>query len=282
MQIAKALACPVAPAAPSQHGLRQLFDWYTALSIPYETLSNIEQDVLIKDAAQMLAAVQAGDGGHCVEHSVLFAALLAERGFDATLVNADYHDYQRQLHVSASKPLVLVQLEEGAWVCDPYYRGIVLPLPREGTLAHGTFVTARTADGNFSIERHQRGRVADEDRADLARGIDYRRRQFETRYQHFSPFGVTAPLFQLMRPVRKAVFYSPRRDRLIVAEADTYQVADPDDLPAIAWLPESFHARIGAVLPMLRAQRAHARTFLETGLFPPYYERLREAGVVYV
>lgn len=274
MGFASRLHCPVEVGSLSVSALRQLFDWYVGLNIPYETLSNIHTGVLVKDAVQMLGAVEQGGGGHCVEHSVLLAAVLADAGFDARIVNADYHDHRKGTVVRIAKPLVVVSAEGGQWICDPYYRTVVLPLPETGSHRDGEYEVTRSGEGAFHILRLQDGRPVDEDRADFGWTLDTRRRQFADRYTDFSPFGVTAPFYQVMRPVRTAIFYSPRHDRLIVAEGNRYDAIADGDLAGLDWIPERFRASILAALPTSRGQRAAALAFLEGGLFPPYYERL--------
>lgn len=279
MQFALALRCPIKELVPSSASLKQVFEWYMSLAIPYETLSNIESSVLIKNAIQMLEAVQAGGGGHCVEHSVLLTELLKEFGFSAELVNADYHDHQRQIRVKISKPMVVVRLSEGWWVCDPYYRAIVFPVPGSGTEQWKSFEIARQSEHEFSIGRRQNGVIVDEDRANCTWTLEVRQHQFDTRYKHFSPFGVTAPFFQILRPVRKSVFYSPRHDTLIIAEGDSFQPIESSGLCEVSWLPQAICNRIINALPGIRKQRTDAVEFLNQGLFPPYYERLRDASV---
>lgn len=278
MHFSQALNCPVAQQPPSEDALRCLFDWYLTLAISYETLSNIAQGILIKDATQMLAAVRAGGGGHCVEHSVLLTALLKEYGYVAELINADYHDHQRQIRMGIAKPLVLVRLAHEWWVCDPYYRAIMYPVPSHGVVKWKTFDITRLTTQEFSITRRQRGLVVDEDHANCAWTIETRKQQFETRYRDFSPFGVTAPFFQLLRPVRQAVFYSPRRDSLIVVDGDSFRTIESVQLADIGWLPTALRPCIVSALPMLRSQREAALDFLNQGKFPVYYERLRETN----
>ncbi|HEX7936063.1 MAG TPA: arylamine N-acetyltransferase [Paraburkholderia sp.] len=262
----------------SPSGLGRLLDWYLSLGIPYETLSNLASDVLIKNAEQMLAAVLDGGGGHCVEHSVLLEAVLHEAGFDARLVNADYHDERNGGRITLSKPLVVVRLGERMWVCDPYYRTVMLPVPAEGSVREGMFEITRVDEKRFVLARVEGEHVIDADHANLDWPLAMREAQFRTRYQQFSPFGVTAPFYQVLRPVRQAIFYSPRDDALLATQGASYQVFAPERIDEFAWIPARAREDIAQRLPASRAQREDALRFLESGLFPPFYERLRRSA----
>ncbi|WP_162296941.1 arylamine N-acetyltransferase [Burkholderia ubonensis] len=262
----------------SPAGLARLFDWYLSLGIPYETLSNLASGVLIKNAGQMLAAVLDGGGGHCVEHSVLLEAVLHEAGFDARLINADYHDERNGVRITLSKPLVVVRLDGGMWVCDPYYRNVMLPVPDAGALRTGEFEVTRVDAARFVLARIDGARVVDADHANLEWPLAMREAQFRTRYRQFSPFGVTAPFYQVLRPVRQAIFYSPRDDALLATKGASYQVFTPDRIDEHAWVPAHVRAGIAERLAAARAEREDALRFLESGLFPPFYERLQRVA----
>jgi hypothetical protein len=259
----------------SQAGLAGLFDWYLSLGIPYETLSNLASGVLIKNAGQMLEAVLAGGGGHCVEHSVMLEAVLREAGFDARMINADYHDARTGARITLSKPLVVVLLDGRMWVCDPYYRTVMLPVPAAGSVRDGAFEITRVDDKCFMLARIDGERVADADHANLDWPLAMREAQFRTRYQQFSPFGVTAPFFQVLRPVRQAIFYSPRDDALLATGGAGYQVFAPEEIDAHTWVPPRVRRGIVERLAASRAEREEALRFLASGLFPPFYERLQ-------
>lgn len=258
-------------------GLRQIFNWYLSLNIPYETISNLETGILIKNATQMANAVVNGSGGHCVEHSVLLTGILEEAGFDARLVNADYQDYRTGTKVLLSKPLVVVRSEMGEWVCDPYYRSTLLVIPESGTLRNGNLVVTRRDHDRFTITRFVGDEVMDEDHADLRWSLQMREEQFRSRYQRFSPFGVTAPFYQLMRPTRKAVFYSPRDDAVVATDGGRYRVVDAANIVHLSWVPENIRIAVISRLDVCRRERSEALAFIEAGAFPPFYEHLLRA-----
>jgi hypothetical protein len=256
-------------------GLKDVFDWYLSLHIPYETISNLETGVLIKSAAQMADTVIAGGGGHCVEHSVLLTEILQEAGFDAQLVNADYHDHRTGATVLFSKPLVVVRMDGGMWVCDPYYRSTMLAIPASGASREAEFAVTRHDRDKFTIAKLANDVPVDEDRADLNWSLQMREEQFRSRYRRFSPFGVTAPFYQLLRPTRKAVFYSPRDDAIVATDGGRYRVMDAAEIEHLNWVPEKIRVAVMSRLNACRRERGEALAFIDTGSFPPFYERLQ-------
>jgi hypothetical protein len=268
-----ALKCPVDVGnLPNRTTLKTVFGWYISLKIPYETVSNLELSILVKTGKQMLGSVLAHDGGHCVEHSVLLAAILDALGFSCIVVNADYHNNHSGTVVKMAKPLVVVELQDESWVCDPYYRCLAQPIPAVGeTRKSGDILVYRESPSKFRISKLIGGVVADEDRVNMEWTIHERRIQFEQRYKDFSPFGITAPLFQLIRPVRTGLFYSPEHDSLLVSESSTYRLIENKDLEHEHWIPKSFKHRILKLLPEICQTRTAAYEFIKTGLFPPSY-----------
>ena len=275
MKISRELKCPKSVTECSVQELAEIFNWYISLDIPYETLSNIRLGVFIKSPQEMLSTVVAGGGGHCVEHSVLLRALLYEVGFEAKLINADYRNHVTNQVIRISKPLVVVTIGEHMYVCDPYYRHLFLKLPDRGEVKQGNFLVARDSDGEFRISRIKGEKTIDEDCANFDWSLEVRRSQFETRYQKFSPFGVTTPFYQILRPVRKAIFYSPVEDCLICAEGDSYRYIPESDLAEVEWLPVRYRPEILSHLELARSQRDAASEFILGGQFPPYYENLQ-------
>lgn len=270
---ASSLKCPVVVSnSHDAAALKALFDWYISLEIPYETVSNVEMDALIKTEQQMLRSVLAGDGGHCVEHSLLLTAVLRDFGFQCTLVNADYHNRKAGTVVKMAKPLVVVELGEESWVCDPYYRSVAQPILQvdDPSKTDGTQVS-RESPTVFSIRKRVGGTIVDEDRANMEWTIHDRRLQFELRYKEFSPFGVTAPLYQRLRPVRTALFYSPEHDSLLVSEGSSYRLINTDELALETWVPETYRDRALRLVPGLCETRAAAGAFIKKGLFQPTY-----------
>lgn len=270
---ASALKCPVAAGDQlNRTTLKSVFDWYVSLKVPYETVSNLELGALVKTEEQMLGSVLAGDGGHCVEHSVLLAAVLGDLGFFGAVVNADYHDKNSGAVVKMAKPLVVVELQDESWVCDPYYRCMAQPIPPLGaTGENGGIQVYRKSATEFRISKLVGGVVADEDHANMEWTIHDRRRQFEQRYADFSPFGITAPLYQRLRPVRTGLFYSPEYDSLLVSEGGKYRLIRTENLEHEKWVPEPFRRRVLKLLPGIRETRETAYEFIKTGLFPPSY-----------
>jgi hypothetical protein len=275
MNISKELQYPNTVTEHSAQELADAFNWYISLTIPYETLSNIRLGVFIKNPQEMLSTVVAGGGGHCVEHSVLLQALLIELGFDATLINADFRNHVTNKVVRISKPLVVVTIGTEMYVCDPYYRHLFLKLPAQGQDKQGNFLVTRESDIEFSIIRLKGEEAIDEDCANFEWSLEVRRKQFESRYQEFSPFGVTAPFYQILRPVRKAIFYSPVEDCLVCAEGDSYRYISESDLSELEWLPAQYRSEILEHLESARSQRSAASDFIHKGQFPPYYESLK-------
>jgi hypothetical protein len=265
--------------------LRRIFDWFVALDIPYETVSNLATDVLIKTPAELVDSIEAGFGGHCVEHAVLLTELLRESGFDARYVNADVHhpgrDGAPDVVVRMAKPLVLVRVDAGRMVCDPYYGRTVLPVPdTEPSVVVKDVTLHRTARSVFIVRWHRDGRLTGADVVREDSGIERRRSLFQQRYSGFSPFGVTAPYYQQMRPVRQAVYYDPELDCLLTHTAHEVHRLSVRDLPSCDWIPPPIRERIAALVPRSRRERVTAAAFLHSGVYTPYYRLLQPAPAV--
>ena len=270
---ASALKCPVPSGdKPDRIALKTVFDWHLSLKVPYETVSNLELGALVKTEEQMLGSVLAGDGGHCVEHSVLLAAVLGDLGFSCAVVNGDYHNKNSGVLVKMAKPLVVIELQDESWVCDPYYRCMAQPLPPVGGVGEdGDIQVYRKSTSEFRIIKLVGNVVADEDHVNMEWTIHDRRCQFEQRYTDFLPFGITAPLYQLLRPVRTGLFYSPEHDSLLVSEGSIYRLIRTEDLEHEQWVPDLYRRRVLKLLPGIRETRGAAYEFIKSGLFPPSY-----------
>lgn len=271
--LANALKCPVTSGDKTDRiALKTVFNWHLSLKIPYETLSNLELGALVKTEEQMLGSVLAGDGGHCVEHSVLLAAVLGDLGFSCAVVNGDYHNKNSGVLVKMAKPLVVIELQDESWVCDPYYRCMAQPLPPVGGVGEdGDIQVYRKSASEFRIIKLVGNVVADEDHVNMEWTIHDRRCQFEQRYTDFLPFGITAPLYQLLRPVRTGLFYSPEHDSLLVSEGSIYRLIRTEDLEHEQWVPDLYRRRVLKLLPGIRETRGAAYEFIKSGLFPPSY-----------
>lgn len=271
--LANALKCPVTSGDKTDRiALKTVFNWHLSLKIPYETLSNLELGALVKTEEQMLGSVLAGDGGHCVEHSVLLAAVLGDLGFSCAVVNADYHNKNSGVLVKMAKPLIVVKLQDESWVCDPYYRCMTQPIPAVGGVGEdGDIQVYRKSASEFRIIKFMGDVVVDEDHANMEWTIHDRRCQFEQRYTDFLPFGITAPLYQLLRPVRICLFYSPEHDSLLVSEGGRYRLIRTEDLEYEKWVPDLYRRRVLKLLPGIREKRRAAYEFIKSGLFPPSY-----------
>lgn len=261
-------------------GLREVFDWFLGLELLYETVSNQQLGVHIKTADAMAESVRRGFGGHCVEHALLLTAILGELGYDARFANADHHDRGRGVSIEMAKALALVTLPEGTFACDPYYSRAVIPLPRTGQLKEGRYAVRRLDPRSCAIETRRGGEVVGCDVVREDSTIDGRRRLFAERYAGFSPFGVTAPWFQVMRPVRRGLYYDPLHDAYLDHDKTTWRHLSTDELAALDWVPE----RVRELVPVLgernRAERDAAARFLETGAYVPFYRQLRPASAI--
>jgi hypothetical protein len=270
------------PSAVDRDTLSHAFEHFIRREVPYETVSNLALSRLVKSAAEMIEAVGSGLGGHCVEHAVLLTEFLRELGFDARFANADYHDRVSGRSTAMAKPLCLVRLGEETFVADPYYRRVLLPVPREGELRVGRFVVVRKSDDEFWIQSLKqgadgagRGAVWNEDRVRVSSTLLDRCRLFESRYAEFSPFGITAPYFQLMRPERKALFYDPEQDCLVDCDSVAVRELHEDGLAECDWIPERVRHLVLEFVGRSRATRTAARRFLARGEYAPHYLELK-------
>jgi hypothetical protein len=267
------LACPRVDGRADQAALQALFDWYVGLQIPYETISNLRADVLIRTPTEIAASAASGLGGHCVEHALLFTDLLREHGFAARYVNGDHHDYVLGVVMTLAKPFTLVNLRARLFVCDTYYRRVMLEVPGAGG-ANGDLVARRIDPWTFVIESRRDGKLTGEDIVHEESTLADRRRQFEERYHAFSPFGITAPYYQVMKPKRCGLYYDPGADQYVVHEGKKVFAVSDGDLPGLRWLPGGLAAQIPAVAARNRRERQAACAFLETGLYQPFYRQL--------
>jgi hypothetical protein len=261
-------------------GLRQVFEWFRALGLLYETVSNHQLGVHVKTAGEMADSVRRGFGGHCVEHAVLLAAILGELGYDARFANADHHDRVRDVSIEMAKALVLVTLDEGTFACDPYYTRAVVPLPDAGRVEQGRYAVWRLDARTCAIDSLRRGAVVSRDVVREDSTIDDRRRLFAERYVEFSPFGVTAPWFQLRGPVRRGLYYDPLHDAYLEHDDATWRHLSASEVVTLGWVPERVRRRVPVLGERNRAERDAAARFLETGAYVPYYRQLRPASAV--
>ncbi|MEN9578000.1 MAG: hypothetical protein RJA70_1009 [Pseudomonadota bacterium] len=269
------------PSAVDRDALAHAFEHFIRREVPYETVSNLVLSRLVKSAAEMVETVADGLGGHCVEHAVLLTEFLRELGFDARFANADYHDRVSGRSTAMAKPLCLVRVGETLFVADPYYRQVLLPVPREGELRVGRFVVVRKNDEEFWIQALKldaagagQGAVLNEDHVHALSTLHDRCRLFEARYAEFSPFGITAPYFQLMRPVRKALFYDPEQDCLVDCDPVAVRELQSEDLAKCEWIPERVRHLVLEFVGRSRAMRPAARRFLARGEYAPHYLQL--------
>lgn len=259
-------------------GLGAVFEWFLGLGLLYETVSNQRLGIQVKTEEEMADSVGRGFGGHCVEHAVLLTAVLRQLGFEARFVNADHHDRARGGSIEMAKALALVTLPEGVFACDPYYTRAVIPLPRAGALEAGRYAVRRLDPSSCAIETRRRGEVMSLDVVREDSTVEDRRRLFAERYAEFSPFGVTAPWFQVMRPVRRGLYYDPVGDSYLDHDRTSWRRLSADEVAALDWVP----ARVRELVPVLgernRGEREAATRFLEGGEYVPFYRQLREAS----
>lgn len=267
--------------AVDRAALTHAFDHFVRREVPYETVSNLMSCRLVKSAAEMVETVGDGFGGHCVEHVVLLTEFLCELGFDARFANADYHDRLSGRSTAMAKPLCLVRMAEEMFVADPYYRRVLLPVPGKGELRVGRFAVVRKDDDEFwiqalkpSVAGDGRGAVLNEDHVHVSSTLQDRCRLFEARYVEFSPFGITAPYFQFMRPERKALFYDPEQDCLVDCDSVVVRELQDKDLAACQWIPERVRHLVLELVDRSRATRTAARRFLARGEYTPHYLEL--------
>jgi N-acetyltransferase len=275
MELSKTIGYDAPEQPADRHTLRRLFDWFVGRGLPYETVSNLQQNVLIKSAEQMAEAVARGFGGHCVEHAVLFAAFLREQGFDARFVNADYHDHLLGISIALAKPFVLVCIDGHLYVCDPYYRRLLLPVPDTGEIHSGNLSVRRVDADSFVIELRRNGTVANQDLVRESSSLEDRQWLFRDRYAEFTPFGITAPYYQVMRPARRAVYYDPHADEFVAHDETRVESLNEYQLAECGWIPRRYRELIPALAARNRREREHAAEFLQTGAYTPPYLRLR-------
>lgn len=252
--------------------LHNVFQWFIDLNIIYETASNFQKNILIKNAEQMVDALADGFGGHCVEHAVLLTTIFCEMGFAAKLINADYHDYRKNVHITMAKPLTLVSLSNEIIVCDSYYRRLLLPVPKNGKLTYHGHCIKRINSKCFAIQAIKDGKIVNEDMASENYTIETRQKQFDDRYAAFFPFGVTAPYYQLLHPIRKALYYVPQKDKLLVIHNNNSYYIDDSDVDKCEWIPENIRLWIPKMLCRNRNERNESIAFLRTGIYQPNYK----------
>jgi len=274
MRVSERLGLEFASNALDVDLLNKIFSTMLGKNIPYETVSNLALDVHIKSATQMADAVVSGLGGHCVEHAVLLLAVLLEHGFDATYANGDVHDVLRNTCNPLAKAYVLVTIDGDTFACDPFYRRKSILLPREGVIHYKKLVLQRLDKNTVRLQTVVNGDVTHEEVIRQNTTLDDRRNEFKRRYVAFSPFGITAPYFQQMLPMRRALFYHPISDRFVAHDNSSLMMIALDSLDECDWIPASIRSQILMFLPVARRQRDAAIAFLKQGLYTPHYLQL--------
>ena len=116
--------------APTLETLRALH-WHHPLAIPFETLDPLlGRPVHLELAALERKLVTERRGGYCFEQNLLFGHALRGLGFAVANLaarvvwQAGDHERRARTHM-----LLLVQLKEGAYVCDVGFGGLTLTAP---------------------------------------------------------------------------------------------------------------------------------------------------------
>jgi hypothetical protein len=276
MKLASALGYREASSASSIDGkFSHLFRWFTGLQIPYETLTNIDEEVLIRTSEQLLPSIAKGAGGHCVEHSLLFADILGEHGFEAQVVNADHKDYISGLASGNSRSYVLVTVGSDQILADSLYAQTCFSVPKfGGNMNDGIFVR-RLSEEHFSFAIFTGSTLVAEDIVNESVSLDDRRKLFVERYTGINPFGVFAPFFQTTKPFRKGIYYAPKSDSLVVHEnRESFHLSDTD-IPSQLWIPRVLRDLLPAALSVNRRDRSALLARLRAGISNPYYYQMK-------
>jgi len=102
-----------------------------ATRIPFENLDILLRRPIRLDPASLQAKLVAGRrGGYCFEQNTLFAAVLEALGFPVRRLAARVRGPHRVLR-PRTHMLLLVELDEGAWIADVGFgvEGLLLPVP---------------------------------------------------------------------------------------------------------------------------------------------------------
>jgi hypothetical protein len=248
-----------------------IFSHYLGLRIPYETVSSLEANALVREPADIAATVSDARGGHCIEHVVLLAALFREQGIQAKVATADFTNVEGGVYSPLASTFALAYVDNETWLCDPYYGAVRAKVPGHGgCLRHGVVMRRIDSDRfvymTFEGESMYREDVVYEN-VDLSERVA----TLKGRYLEFTPFGVLSPYYQEVRPAWRALLYSPRFDRYVVQEKRSSFQMGLDELNRCEWIPDHIRKRIPAVTELNRAQRETAVRLLRRGLFNPFY-----------
>jgi hypothetical protein len=153
-----------------------------------------------------------------------------------------------------------------------------MPVPYEGERAGGERVRATAQGAQIRIETFRREAAATTERLQLRSGIEERIRLFATRYRDFSPFGITAPYYQQLRPARRALYFVPEENQLLVQDGTQIRLIADDAIEEETWVPAQIRRQLPAALGRNRQERDHAIAFLQTKTFLPQYRLLPQAS----
>jgi hypothetical protein len=252
---------------------QRIFAHYIGLDIPYETLSNFDLQSLIKTPAQIAHAVSDAGGGHCVEHVSLLDAVFREQNIPSKVVNADHTDFKAGVYSDLAITYALASVGGELLLCDPFYGALYAKVPKAGGTLQDHVVTKRIDSNRFVFMTFDGdGLLTREDVIHEDSDLSARQKIFESRYVDFFPFGVVAPYYQVVRPISRSLYYSPKFDCYIVQENRKSYQLPLDGLSSCGWIPDRFREKIPRATETNRSQRSAAQQFLRLGLFNPYYK----------
>jgi N-hydroxyarylamine O-acetyltransferase len=134
---------------PTLDTLRSLHELHPR-AIPFENLDTLRRQPVRLDAESLQAKlVMQKRGGYCFEQNRLFSQVLAELGYGVAALSARVlwerpEDVRARTHM-----LLLVQLAEGAYLCDVGFGGLTMTAPLRLTPG----VEQRTPHEPFRLER---------------------------------------------------------------------------------------------------------------------------------
>lgn len=265
------LGWPEPVGIPNRSTLERFFAWYVHLNIPYETISNLESNVLVRTAEEVVDSVLANFGGHCVEHGLLLVALLKENAFDARFTSADLTDHTIKRSTPMASTFALVRLGDEMIACEPYFTPVMLTVPPSGRFTQGRYAVERIDETHILFQVYRGDTLVAEELIHEDSTLEMRRQAFEERYQTFSPFGVITPYYQTRKPHRIAIYYAPQEDRFLVQDKQTYYIEE-HDIARCSWIPEHIRVRIPEVAIRSRREREASIAFLRRGVFNPFYK----------
>jgi len=258
--------------------VERLFDKFVSLNIPYETISNLRDNVLIKTPGQMIECIESGMGGHCVEHALVLCEVFKEHGMDAIYVNADNIDHIANVTTLLSKPYIMLKINGEDLLVDAYYRRMIFKVPKEGKIEMERFTIDRIDDVTVKISFFGRKGMYSEEIIYFKSGIKEKIKIFDDRYKFFTPFGITAPYYQEISPQRKGIYFDVERDSLVLQENKEVKYVSEMELSFVDWIPDYIKSGILSYVLRNKSEKSEVREFLESGEYTPIYKILEKSN----